>query len=272
MGELEGHDPTRMRISDADRHKVAEVLREAAGQGRLDLDELDERLEATFNAKTYADLVPITVDLHPAPAAPPAAQQVSPYAAGIPGSAPRHTTSLAIMGGQDRKGIWEVGATHNAFALMGGIDIDLRQAIFTTREVVINASTVMGGIDIIVNAFTRVSVEGVGIMGAFDEGRAKIEPAFGPESPLVRVRGIALMGAVTRSASRCPARARSADSGCPAPGRTASCTGARTPTDPPEDLRAGQCCRAIRVTRSGAGRRRRGLATVDPARRWPGRR
>jgi hypothetical protein len=197
MGELEGHDPTRMRISDADRHKVAEVLREAAGQGRLDLDELDERLEATFSAKTYADLVPITVDLHPAPAAPPTAQQASTYAAGIPGTAPRHTTSLAIMGGQDRKGIWEVGATHNAFALMGGIDIDLRQAIFTTREVVINASTVMGGIDIIVNAFTRVSVEGVGIMGAFDEGRAKIEPAFGPESPLVRVRGIALMGAVT---------------------------------------------------------------------------
>lgn len=197
MGELEGHDPTRMRISDADRHKVSEVLREAAGQGRLDLDELDERLEATFNAKTYADLVPITVDLHPAPTAPPAAQQPSPYAAGLPGTAPRHTTSLAIMGGQDRKGIWEVGAHHNAFALMGGIDIDLRQAIFSTREVVINASTVMGGIDVIVNAFTRVSVEGVGIMGAFDEARAKIEPAFGPDSPLVRVRGIALMGAVS---------------------------------------------------------------------------
>lgn len=197
MGELEGHDPTRMRISDADRHNVAEVLREAAGQGRLDLDELDERLEATFAAKTYADLVPITVDLHPAPTAPASAQPLSPYAARLPGTAPRHTTSLAIMGGQDRKGIWEVGANHNAFALMGGIDIDLRQAIFSSREVVINASTVMGGIDVIVNAFTRVSVEGVGIMGAFDEARAKIEPAFGPDSPLVRVRGIALMGAVS---------------------------------------------------------------------------
>jgi hypothetical protein len=68
MGELEGTnvpgDPSRMRISDADRHRVAEVLREAAGEGRLDLDELDERLELTFAAKTYADLVPITADLH----------------------------------------------------------------------------------------------------------------------------------------------------------------------------------------------------------------
>ena len=218
MGELEGHDPTRMRISDADRHKVAEVLREAAGQGRLDLDELDERLEATFAAKTYADLVPITVDLHPAQPAPPAAQRMSPYAAGLPGTAPQHTTSLAILGGQDRRGIWEVGAHHNAFALMGGIDIDLRQAIFSTREVMINASTVMGGIDVIVNAFTRVSVEGVGIMGSFDEARAKIQPALGADSPLVRVRGLALMGAVSVVRKPMPGEGRRRGHGLPESG------------------------------------------------------
>ena len=58
-----GHDPSRLRISDADRHQVAEVLRQAAGDGRIDLAELDERLEATYAAKTYGELVPITVDL-----------------------------------------------------------------------------------------------------------------------------------------------------------------------------------------------------------------
>jgi len=63
MGELEGHDPARMRISDADRERVAEVLRRAAGEGRLEIDELDERLGGAYAAKTYADLVPITVDL-----------------------------------------------------------------------------------------------------------------------------------------------------------------------------------------------------------------
>jgi hypothetical protein len=71
MGDLEGWnapgDPSRMRISDADRHRVAEVLRQAAGEGRLDFDELDERLELTFGAKTYADLIPITADLYPMP-------------------------------------------------------------------------------------------------------------------------------------------------------------------------------------------------------------
>ena len=53
----------RLRISDEDRHQVAELLRQAAGEGRIDLDELDERLEATYPAKTYGELVPITVDL-----------------------------------------------------------------------------------------------------------------------------------------------------------------------------------------------------------------
>jgi len=81
---MQGHEGTparrdvaSMRVSDADRHDVAEVLRQAAGEGRLDLAELDERLEATYAAKTYADLVPITADLpatrgatQPAPSAP----------------------------------------------------------------------------------------------------------------------------------------------------------------------------------------------------------
>ena len=71
------HDPSQMRISDADRQRVADVLRDAAGDGRLDLEELDERLELTWAAKTYGDLVPITLDLQATgPVAPPAAAPV----------------------------------------------------------------------------------------------------------------------------------------------------------------------------------------------------
>src|SRR3712207_5042198 len=66
-----GHDPAQLRISDAERHQVAEILRQAAGEGRLDLEELDERLEATYAARTYADLVPITLDLPSHPHRPP---------------------------------------------------------------------------------------------------------------------------------------------------------------------------------------------------------
>ena len=195
-GELDGYgDRSRLRISDADRHRVAELLREAAGEGRLDIDELDERLESAYAAKTYGDLVPLTADLplgaqhHPLADAPPAGPP------GVP--ALRYDTSVAIMGGTSRKGLWEVGPTHTAFAIMGGVEMDLRQARFTTRETVIRAFGIWSGIDIYVNAYTRVIVDGVGIMGAFDQARDKVQPELGPDSPLVRVTGFALMAGVT---------------------------------------------------------------------------
>src|SRR3954468_13257317 len=107
-GELQqpggGSDPTQLRISDTERHQVAEILREAAAEGRLDLDELDQRLEATYAARPYADLVPITVDLPVSGAVPLPAQvtraQASPVVAG-----PASERHVAILGGLERKGV-----------------------------------------------------------------------------------------------------------------------------------------------------------------------
>ncbi|WP_399125469.1 DUF1707 domain-containing protein [Streptomyces sp. ITFR-6] len=50
----------RMRASDADREAVVEQLREAAAEGRIDLDELDARLSQALTAKTYGELAPLT--------------------------------------------------------------------------------------------------------------------------------------------------------------------------------------------------------------------
>ena len=195
MGELEGTnvpgDPSRMRISDADRHRVAEVLREAAGEGRLDLDELDERLELTFAAKTYADLVPITADLH---AAHPAPSSPVPRAGGVPTVG--HASSTAIMGDCKRRGVWHVPAHHAAFSLMGSITLDLRQAVLSARETIINASAIMGDVKIIIPAHMHAVVEGTPIMGDYGQGKDKVAADLGPDSPTIRVRGLALMGSV----------------------------------------------------------------------------
>jgi len=59
---------SELRISDADRDRVADRLRLAAAEGRLSSDELEERLEAAFTARTDAELAPLTADL-PVPAA-----------------------------------------------------------------------------------------------------------------------------------------------------------------------------------------------------------
>ncbi len=192
---LEHTDPAQLRISDDDRHAVAEVLRKAAGEGRIDLDELDERLEAAYSAKTYGDLVPITADL---PAAATPRPVVTPTSRPpVPAGGPAYPTSFAVMGECTRRGPWEVPAKHNAFTLMGSVTLDLREARFTARETVIEAYAIMASVEVTVNQWTRVVVDGVGIMGDFSEGRPKVAPELAADAPVVRVRGLALMGSVS---------------------------------------------------------------------------
>jgi hypothetical protein len=201
---MDEHDPSRLRISDSDRHQVAEVLREAAGEGRIDFEELDERLEATYAARTYADLVPITLDL---PVQPSAGLPVQPAAAATPSpvvsGGPARERHLAIMGGVERKGVWTVPEHMTITCFMGGADLDLRQAQFAAREVVLTINAVMGGADIKVNPQTHVIMEGTGIMGGYSGPSDKTPAELDANSPVVRIRGFALMGGV--SVSRRPA-------------------------------------------------------------------
>ena len=189
---MDRHDPAQLRVSDDDRHKVAEILREAAGEGRIDLDELDERLEATYAAKTYADLVPITVDLpaHEPGTVPLPKREVMP-------ASTTHNSSIAVMGECVRRGAWLVPASHTAFSLMGSVTLDLRGATFAERDITITANAIMAEVKVVVDAGTNVVVSGVPIMGEFHQAKDKVAPQLGPDSPIVRVKGVALMGSVS---------------------------------------------------------------------------
>ena len=87
-------------------------------------------------------------------------------------------------------------AKHNAFSMMGSVTLDLREAQFTAPETVIEVVAIMAGVDIYVNPQTRVIVEGVGVMGDFSEARSKVAADLRPDSPVVRVKGLALMAGV----------------------------------------------------------------------------
>ncbi len=179
-----------MRVSDSDREQAADVLREAAGHGRISMDELDERLELAYAAKTYADLAAVTRDL-PGPAQAPG--PVQPAMAGRIGGTPRSKFSVAILSGARRKGRWVVPRNYVGVAVMGGIELDLREAQFSEPEVTIHAYTLMGGIEITVPEDVDVDVSGIAFMGGFDHNASG--PGV-PGAPRVRVIGFALMGGV----------------------------------------------------------------------------
>jgi hypothetical protein len=187
----EEKNPRELRASDGDRDRVASVLRDAAAEGRLSLDELDERLSAAYTAKTYADLEPITRDLPDSGAAPavlPVAVQGARF-----GGAPTSRAAVAIMSGFVRRGRWGVPRTFTSVAFWGGGELDLREARFTEREVKIRAFAVMGGVNVIVPDDAEVVVGGIGIMGGFDQ-RATGEGA--PGAPRIVVTGFAFWGGV----------------------------------------------------------------------------
>jgi len=197
MGELDRPDPLQLRIGDDERHQVAEILREAAGEGRLDLEELDERLEATYAAKTYADLVPITIDLPSTPvplakSTPARPAQPSPVVAG-----PETERAVAIMSGVERRGAWVVPRHFSVLAIMGGANLDLREARFAAKEVVLTVNAVMGGAEIIVNPHTHVIMEGTGIMGGYSGPSGRTPAELDDSSVTVRVRGVAIWGGVS---------------------------------------------------------------------------
>ncbi|MGA5819032.1 DUF1707 SHOCT-like domain-containing protein [Kitasatospora sp. NPDC094028] len=185
-----------LRVSDADRERVAELLRDAYAEGRLDAEEHAERIEAAYRAKTFGELVPLTRDL---PAHRPLSFEKPPQAApAAPRSGPRlpparheAPSMVAIFGGASRKGRWRVGSHLRAVAAFGGVEIDLTDAVFESPEVEIEVTALFGGVDIRVPENVSLHGGGVGIFGGFD---VKEQTAADPYAPVVRVKGVAVFG------------------------------------------------------------------------------
>ncbi|MEV6110437.1 DUF1707 domain-containing protein [Streptomyces sp. NPDC051940] len=194
-----------LRASDADRDRVANILREALAEGRLSMDEFEERLESAYQAKTYGELEPLTGDL-PVPAAAPAPvplRKAGPEGSVWPGrigGRPSSTTGIGILGGFQRRGRWTAPKLFTAVAVMGGGEIDLRDADFEAPEVEIRVVAVMGGVNIVVPPEIEVEVRGLGIMGGFDQSHTGTRGA--PGAPRVVVTGFAFWGGVGVSRKR----------------------------------------------------------------------
>jgi len=172
------------RAADTDRIQVAQLLTDAAAQGRLPMSEYEDRLTKAYAAQTYDELDRLRSDLPGYP--------VSPRRGGAPKPAPS-TLLLAIMSAFERRGRWNVPKKLTTFALWGGGVIDLRYADFTSTEVEIHACSIMGGQTILLPPEVNVEIHGHGVMGGFDHS---VNGEGTPGAPTVKIRGFSLWGAV----------------------------------------------------------------------------
>lgn len=183
-----------MRASDADRDRVAEQLREALAEGRLTAEEHAERLDAVNEAKTYAELAPIVEDLPATGGVRP--PETAPRVAGddLPPPQPGTPNIVAIFSGAERNGRWLVEAQTNVVSVCGGVDLDLRQAVLSQREVTINIVAIMGGVALVVPPGVRVVNSVAAVFGGCE---LPPDDTFSPDAPVLRLTGFVLFGGVS---------------------------------------------------------------------------
>ncbi len=183
MGDTGGvSEPSQLpavRASDADREAVATSLSRNLAEGRLTLDELSQRLDLAYAAKTKNELDEVMRDLPVA---------IDPQT--------RKTTNwiVAILGGSSRSGRWRAASRMRVISVLGGANLDLSHAVVTTPEVRLTCFSFLGGIGIVVPKGVEVELTGFSLMGGrgLDIGE---EPAR-PGTPVIHVRAFSFLGGI----------------------------------------------------------------------------
>ncbi|GAA3595902.1 DUF1707 domain-containing protein [Nonomuraea rosea] len=178
MGESQQPTPFRpdgIRVSHDEREAVVERLNTAAAEGRLDFSELEVRLDLALNAKTYADLAPLTADLPP----------------DIP------LEPLVLKGGMNgasRTGQWRVPPQITVYGGMGSVKLDFTQTSCRLPEIAIEVHGQTGGVTIIIpDGWVAETSQMNPGLGGF---RDKTTPERLPGTPQVRLTGSGGAGGV----------------------------------------------------------------------------
>jgi hypothetical protein len=182
-----------LRASDADREHHAEVLRRAAGEGRLTMDELEERLNTVYETRTHRELERLVADVvvrgdQPLPTAAPGSKRM-PVRRGEGAGA---NWLVSIMSGRERKGRWLVGANLKVINVMGGSDLDLNEAELAADEVHVTVFSLMGGADVRVPEGLNVQLSEFAFMGGNSSTLGNDRPD--PGGPVLHLNVISIMG------------------------------------------------------------------------------
>lgn len=171
---------SELRVSDADREQVADVLGEHAGAGRLTPAELEQRLDRAYAARTDGELAELVRDL-PVPAKPDKDSKPRRWFVSIMGSASRRITHRI----------------HRAtcVAVFASPDIDLCHDQLDGDEIVVRGFVFWGWPDVYVPDSVRLEMSGFTLLGGDHERGSSRAPA--PDAPVVKVRSYGLIGGYT---------------------------------------------------------------------------
>jgi hypothetical protein len=164
--------------TDAERDIALALLREASVDGRLTFEDLAERAELVHAARTRDDLAAATAGLEVAPV--PASEEV--------------VKQRAVLSSISRKGRWRLARRSRFSAVLGSVDLDLREAIIPGAEVDIEVRAVLGSVDILVPEGVEVIPSGGGLLFSQDVQVPAITLAG---APVLRMNVSGALGSVS---------------------------------------------------------------------------
>jgi hypothetical protein len=205
--------PTTLRSA---REQTIDALCRHFADDSLGMGELERRLEKARAARSREELATLLADLEPkaVQAGPRERNQPVKQTEAVPEATTSHTPppsdqrprpgshlAFAVMGGTKRAGRWVPPGNMAAVAIMGGVELDFRDAVLTPGVTEINCFAFWGGIDITVPPDVHVDTHGFALMGGFEQN-ADIETNPPPDAPTIRITGLALMGGVDVKVAR----------------------------------------------------------------------
>jgi hypothetical protein len=185
-----------LRASHSDRDQVVEVLRVAAGDGRITADELDQRLEVALTARTLGELAVLTTDL-----------PASPAHSATAASAPAKDLVRIDCGNSvaTRDGPWVVPRRMEVQVKGGVVTLDFTEAVITQPTLEIDASVRTGTLTLVTVPGIEVDVAEVALSG----GVATVRRHDGPAAATllrVTITGRVGSGVISAGPPRAPRR------------------------------------------------------------------
>ncbi|GAA4937659.1 hypothetical protein GCM10025331_24190 [Actinoplanes utahensis] len=167
-------------ISDDDRERVAELLQQACGDGRITLEEFSVRVGAAWAASTDVELARASEGLAPAP---------------VVGSARTVDRVVTVLSERRRRGRWRLPSGRlSTFTLLGATTLDLRDVVTGEDVIEITGTCVLGEIKVVVPEGVEVELTGTSALSS-EELRLAAVPRL-PGTPIIRVRVHAWLSSV----------------------------------------------------------------------------
>ena len=182
------------------RQVTIDALCEHFANDVMTVEEFEQRVDRAHTASSSDELEELLRDLPASGDLPAIVESASPaqvpeYRVTSAASVKEKEFVVAVLGGSTRKGRWRPARKNFAISVLGGTELDFREAVMGPGVTDLQVYTMCGGVEIIVPPGMNVESHGLALLGGFEHVADSVHHPD-PHAPTLRITGVALLGGV----------------------------------------------------------------------------